>query len=110
MTRGIAHVSFSGGGIFLPARNPYDRQVLAEHVLSRVRAKGEVQVLIGNQRWLVQQRSGSRVAPCTRCQCSAPSACYLPAEGGAPYCVTCAFGDLEQPPPSQPTAELRMSS
>ena len=103
-------MSFSGGGIFLPARNPYDRQMLAEHVLSRVRAKGQVQVLVDDQRWMVQQRSGPRSFCCAQCGYAVHSACYLASGNGSPYCVTCAFGDLPVPVRSQPAVERRMSS
>ena len=37
--QGIAHVSFAGGGFFVPARSSYDRQLLADHALARVRVK-----------------------------------------------------------------------
>ena len=109
MTRGIAHVSFVGGGIFLPARSPYDRQVLTEHVLSRVRAKGKVQVLIDDQRWMVQ-RPSSGLADCSHCGCAVNSACYLGAGSGTPYCLTCAFGDLADPAPLRLMVDRRMSS
>ena len=110
MTRGIAHVSFSGGGMFLPARNPYDRQLLTEHVLSRVRANGQVQVLIDNQRWMVHPHRGASRARCSRCGCATGSACYLASGTGTPYCVTCAFGDLPEQSRSEPVLERRMGS
>lgn len=110
MMRGIAHVSFSGGGMFLPARSPYDRQVLAEHVMSRVRTKGQVQVLIDNQRWMVYQRRGVRGVCCSQCGRAVDSACYLISANGTLYCVTCAFRDLAQPTLAQPVMERRMSS
>jgi hypothetical protein len=36
ITKGIAHVSFPGGSMVLPARTPYDRQMLLEHIVDRV--------------------------------------------------------------------------
>ncbi len=110
MTRGIAHVSFVGGGIFLPARSPYDRQLLAEHVQSRVHAKGQVQVLIDDQRWMVHRRPSSGFAGCSHCGSSINSACYLGAGSGRPYCLTCAFADPTEPARSEPMVERRMSS
>ncbi len=135
MTKGIAHVSFSGGGMFVPARNPYDRQLLAEHVLSRVRAKGQVQVLLDNQRWMVDRSPGRRSICCSRCGIAVDSACYLsPAASvismarsgwslrasksdtllvpreGAPYCVACAFEErTARPGHLPPVAERRAS-
>jgi hypothetical protein len=110
MTTGIAHVSFSGGGMFLPARSPYDRQVLAEHVVSRVRANGQVQVLIDDQRWMVHQRRSARSACCSQCGYGVDSACYLVSASGSLYCVTCAFRDLAEPASAQPVMERRMGS
>jgi hydroxyethylthiazole kinase-like sugar kinase family protein len=110
MTRGIAHVSFGGGGIVLPARSPYERQLLAEHVQSRVRANGEVQVVIDDQRWMVRRRPRSGLAECSQCGCAVNSACYLGAGTGTPYCLACAFGARADLAQSQVMAQQRMSS
>lgn len=91
IAKGLAHVSFVGGGIFVPARNPYDRQMLIEHVVDRVRAKGNVQVLVDDQRWLVRLSRGPSV-DCYRCGYSLDAACYNTAGGAAVCCVGCAFG------------------
>jgi hypothetical protein len=135
MTKGIAHVSFPGGGMFVPARNPYDRQLLAEHVLSRARAKGQVQVLLDDQRWMVYHSPGRRNICCSRCGVAVDSACYLgpatsaismarspwslqaskadmllvPTEG-TPHCVSCAFEQrTARPGHLRPVAERRAS-
>ena len=92
LARGIAHVSFSGGGIFLPARDPYDRQTLIEHVTQRVRAKGRVQVLVDNHRWMVQASTASLPTTCTACGEAADAACYASASNGRAYCMPCALG------------------
>lgn len=92
LAKGIAHVSFAGGGIFVQARNPYDRQMLLEHVADRVRANGHVQVLIDNQRWLVRLSRGLSVVCCSRCGYRLHSACYSNVAGATAYCMDCAFG------------------
>jgi hypothetical protein len=92
LSDGIAHLSFRGGGFFLPARSPYDRQLLVEYVSARVRADGEVQVLLGNQRWMVHAHRGTLAAPCSICGQAVDSACYSSSAGDAPHCVKCAFG------------------
>lgn len=92
LLNGIAHVSFLGGGIVLPARNPYDRQVLVEHVVDRVRKKGRVQVLVDDQRWMVHLDRNPGALACARCADSLGAACYAAGSGGAAYCVECAFG------------------
>jgi hypothetical protein len=100
MAKGIAHVSFAGGGFFLPARNPYDRQLLVEHVGECARTKGHVQVLMGNRLWTVQRNRGSATTPCTLCGQAAPTPCYFEGSGEAGYCLHCALGQDMEPVPS----------
>lgn len=90
LAHGIAHVSFAGGGFFVPARSPYDRQLLADHALARVRVKGNVQVLVDGQRWLVQLLRDSSMT-CRRCGSAVYSVCCRSAHRAARYCVACAF-------------------
>ena len=78
---GIAHVSFRGGGTFLPARTPYDRQILVEYVRAYLGANGQVQVLVEGQRWMVHLSRNSVMPCCLSCGCSADSACYSTAHG-----------------------------
>ncbi len=87
--RGVAHISFVGGGVFLPARNPYDRQVLVEHVADQVRSKGEVQVALDDRYWSVCMSDTG--TSCSICGRSLDSVCHAPADGLATYCVRCAF-------------------
>jgi hypothetical protein len=91
LARGIAHVSFPGGGFFLPARDPYDRQTLIEHVTQRVRAKGRVQVLVDSSRWIVEPTTSLSANTCTRCGETMDAACYPTSGSGVPYCVRCAL-------------------
>jgi len=95
MLNGIAHVSFLGGGIFLPSRTPYDRQVLVEQVTHSVRAQGRVQVLIDDQRWLVQRNRGPSARRCARCSTPIRAACCSIAGDRAAYCLCCAFENSE---------------
>ena len=92
LSKAIAHVSFPGGGMFLPARSPYDRQMLVEHIADRVRSKGRVQVLLDEQRWMVQLNRGKVRIYCSSCGDAADSACYRAADTGVPYCIICALG------------------
>jgi len=88
--RGVAHISFAGGGVFLPARNPYDREILAEHVADRVRCKGEVQVALDDRCWSVSLSAVG--ASCSHCGHPLDSACSSPTSGVDVLCVKCAFG------------------
>jgi hypothetical protein len=88
---GIAHISFAGGSTFVPARSPYDRELLVENVLDRVRVKGRVQVLLSNERWLVCQARGG--CQCAACGGGTDAPCYRTGAADSALCVSCAFGD-----------------
>lgn len=63
---GAVHVTFAGGGIVLPAREPYDRELLVEHVAERVRWNGVVRVAIHGRTWSVRRIDDTVTAACTR--------------------------------------------
>jgi hypothetical protein len=90
MLDGIAHVSFPGGGMFLPARSPYDRQLLVEHVADRARSEKHVQVLVDDRRWIVNLNHESAPVICSRCQGALLLSCHSLGVGDA-YCVKCAL-------------------
>ncbi len=88
MTNGIAHVSYRGGSLFLPARTPYDRQILMEYVADGTRAATHLQVLLNDRRWMVWR--GDATTSCTHCGGAQP--CCATDDGRTPYCLRCAFG------------------
>jgi len=88
---GIAHISFAGGSTFVPARSPYDRELLVENVLDRVRVKGRVQVLVSNERWLVCRTRGG--CQCAACGGGTDAPCYRTGAAESALCALCAFGD-----------------
>lgn len=92
LAHGIAHVSFAGGGVFLPARDPYERQMLIEHVAQRVRTKGHVQILVDNHRWMVRVQAPRAGAMCAACGQVAETACFSGEASTAVYCLRCALG------------------
>ena len=99
LAKGIAHVSFPGGGVFLPARTPYDRETLVEYVDHNVRANGRVQVLFADQRWLAYPgRQDAAPADCTGCRRALAVACYAASSASVtPVCPHCAFAtDAEE--------------
>src|SRR5262245_57437073 len=96
---GIAHVSYPGGGIFVPVRTAYDRQILVEQVMERVRTKGQVQILIDDRRWMVRHLSRASRVSCVQCGGSTNSACTSPVIGKAVFCTKCVVeGAFETPP------------
>jgi len=104
---GVAHISYRGGGMFLPVRTPYDRQVLVEHITDRVRNKSRVQVLIDKHRWLID-RFGAASVHCSSCGQSLDAACYDPLEDSTAFCIDCIFGTesghADQPLPQRRSA------
>ena len=93
VSNGIAHLSYPGGGLFLPARNAYDRQMVAELAVERVRTRGLVQILIDNKRWLVQWTDDRRNRRCAACGRTVGAVRIRAAGDRAMYCVQCAvFG------------------
>lgn len=92
IANGVAHVSFPGGGLFLPARTPYDREMLVEHVVERAQAKGRVQVLIDDRRWMVHLSRGDLAFRCARCGVFSDPACHCAAVGDDVFCAKCALG------------------
>jgi hypothetical protein len=97
MSTGIAHMFFRGGGTLLPARSPYDRQILIEYVTDRVRTAGEVEVRLEGRHWIVRMHDRDHGSLCGGCGAAVHATCHAPADGPMAYCVTCAFGADEAP-------------
>lgn len=93
MTHGVAHVSYPGGGFFLPARSAEDWQDLISQVMDRVRTAGRVQVLTAGHRWVLRSATEQADILCTSCGCATDSACF---DGGIAFCVTCALATPDE--------------
>ena len=91
-SKGIAHISYKGGGLCLPARSPYDRELLAEEVLRESHLHDMVQVLLDDDRWLVHRLSRRTRVYCVQCGRSTSSVCRSGARGAAQFCIGCAVG------------------
>jgi hypothetical protein len=94
LPKGVAHVSYRGGGCFLPVRTAYGRELLVEYVVDLVRTKGLVQVLIDEGRWLAEAAMGRPAVDCVSCERPTQTRCDH--DGAGPYCVPCAFRDEEK--------------
>jgi hypothetical protein len=84
----VAHVSYPGGGVFLPDHGPGDRHTIMEYVERLVSSKRQVQILLDNQRWLVQS---SEHACCAACDLATKTACRKATDGWECYCLRCAL-------------------
>ncbi len=66
--RGVAHISFEGGGLIVPVQTPYERQLLFEHVEVSTKRHGSVRLDVNRQKWTISLSNGHReaCASCTR--------------------------------------------
>ena len=62
----IAHISFKGGGLFVPARTPYDREQLVEHVEACTNRHGCILLEVNLLQWTISVSNGLR-AVCASC-------------------------------------------
>jgi hypothetical protein len=65
--KGIAHVSFQGGGLIVPAHTPYERELLFEHVEASAKQRGGVRLDWRHQQWTVRVSNGQREV-CAACR------------------------------------------
>lgn len=85
----VAHVSFVGGGIFLPDHGPSDRRTLIDYVERLAGSKPKVQILLENQRWLVQP---CNYACCACCGYACNVSCREASNETDAFCLKCALG------------------
>jgi len=100
IVEGIVHLSFPGGGVFLPARSAEDRDRVRAAVQDQMRVVDRVQVLTGGQRWVVRRVPAARPVECHCCGTVTDSACF---GDGVIFCMSCA---LTAPDEAQQHLEL----
>ena len=64
--KGVAHISFEGGGLIVPAQTPYEREMLFEHVEVSTKRYGRVWLDVNRGHWTISLRNGDREA-CASC-------------------------------------------
>ena len=62
----IAHLSFEGGGLIVPAQTPYERQLLVEHIEVSTKRHGCVRLEVNRRCWIVSMNNGP-LAVCAAC-------------------------------------------
>ena len=85
--KGIAHVSFQGGGLIVPAQTPYERQLLFEHVEASAKQHGGVRLDCKHQHWTVSLSNGHGEV-CAACRRSLNNLTYR--FDGQTLCAWCA--------------------
>jgi hypothetical protein len=112
MAKGVAHISYPGGGFFLPVRTVSDREVLVRQVTDQLQASGQtqmLQVLIDEQRWLVHRGDGAPRPRCAGCGRALDRAYCCPADGTMARCMPCTFGDTAATAPHSVWRKRRTS-
>src|SRR5262245_22850976 len=65
--KGVARISFDGGVVFLPARTPYEQEMLFDHLEQAARRFGDVSVELDRQNWHIDFSSALPRETCTEC-------------------------------------------
>ncbi len=91
MARQIAHIVFPDGGLIVPARTPYDRQLLQEHVLASVHHRQPLRVNVGRDAWVVKRADAEHPMVCGSCDRRINHAVCHESGGPVPFCVACAL-------------------
>ena len=89
LAQGIAHVSFPGGGTFLPLRNASDRRRLIADIANHSRAGDPVQLLVEEQRWVIRPQQVSSSFGCAVCGITEEPAAFSQGDEQTGYCITC---------------------
>ncbi len=86
-----AQLTFTGGGLLLPASTPYDRQMLREYAVNLVRANQQITIAVDAETWVVESASAAHPMRCRRCK-QQPKAVVLHRAGRKTcYCIGCAL-------------------
>jgi hypothetical protein len=62
----IAHLSFKTGGLILPVRTPYERELMIEHVESATKRHGRVLLEVDRRHWEISTSNGL-LTTCAAC-------------------------------------------
>lgn len=100
-----AYIYFLGGKLLLPARTPYEREVIADHVRHRLRRDGFVRLEKSGRASRIVAVTGAMGERCRLCGASVGNAaCRC---GGRLLCIACAVGD--DPQSEIAAAEVRLT-
>ena len=64
--KGMAQIFFAGGGLIVPAKTPYERELLFQHVEAYTQRYGRVGLTLNRRQWNVS--SGAEQRPCAVCK------------------------------------------
>lgn len=90
--KGVARISFPGGALFVPAKTPYDRELLFESLDLYARRHGTVRVELNRRQMTVTRSNGPQ--PLTCAACDRPLDLLTYALGSRTLCGDCARRDV----------------
>ena len=99
---GVARIDDAAGGIILPARSAYDRQLVLECLRQRVRRSASVRLELDGRRWSVTLPPPPLQRACARCQHSACVYRINDARADGPLCAACLGSLLRAVPDPSP--------
>jgi hypothetical protein len=86
----LARIHMDGGALLLPARTPYEREVVLDHVRHRLRMHGFVHLEMNGRRCRIEPAAAASGATCPGCGARLGGlACRL---GAQLLCLDCALG------------------
>jgi hypothetical protein len=89
--KGVARISFQGGALFVPAKTPYEREVLFEHLDLYAKRHGTIRVELDRREWTVRQTEKEQVV-CAACGHRVDALAW--ALGGRSLCGVCGKRDV----------------
>ena len=91
----IARIQMDGGALLLPARTPYEREVVLDHVRHRLRICGFVHLEMNGRRCKIEPIAFTPGATCASCTRRVGTvACRI---GAQMLCIECALAPGRSP-------------
>ena len=87
--KAVAMIALDGSGMILPAKTPYDRDLLFEHVSSLAKRYGQVHLTVTGGRWTVAAATETN-PPGTCDRCTYPVRRVVYSRGRHTLCPWCA--------------------
>jgi predicted RecB family nuclease len=89
--KGIAHISFEGGAFFMPAKTPYEREVLFDFLNQTTKRHGRARLALNHHGWTVNSQGYERQR-CASCHRWPQGVTY--SRGRRTLCLRCARRDI----------------
>ena len=95
---GVARIRFAGGGLMLPARSAYDREMVLAALRHSLHRSGTVQFDLDGRSWVLTCPAPAEPADCARCLRTGRLYGFDDRRVGGPVCATCLAAVLSVTP------------